>query len=171
MADLLDLLDDWTDAPEWLPLYKPFGVTLASVMMGDRCRDCGARASYNQGGAAEAGIYMVCDECAQIDGCWVNDHELLIGPHRSGGLNLAARCSCGWDIAAHHPDGDGGYVPWTPEELADIMANHLRPKHSSHWGTYPHEIADCERLHKERERRRARYRAKHPDHADGSLHG
>jgi hypothetical protein len=67
---LLDLLGDWTDVPEWTPLFKPFGITLTSLVTGDRCRDCGTRAPSTQQGSADAiGIYAICDDCAQLDNC------------------------------------------------------------------------------------------------------
>lgn len=77
MPDLLDLLEDWAPpADEWVPLYKPHGITLASVIVGDRCRDCGSKSGYNQGGSRQdVGIYMVCDDCAQLDACLTREHD------------------------------------------------------------------------------------------------
>lgn len=165
MTDLLDLLEDWTAATEWSPIYKVYG-DLASMIQDDLCRDCGAKSGYNQGGAgAPRGTsYMVCDECAKIDGCYVREHEPVIERHG----DQAARCSCGWWISATYWHDDGKNVEYSTDELRDILADHIRPRHSSHWGCYPHEVEECARLFQERERRRARYRAKHPDHAIGS---
>lgn len=118
MADLLDLLDDWTDAPAWVPLYRPSRVTLASLTVDDRCRDCGCRSGFNQGGAgADIGVFMVCDDCAKIDDC---------RPAQRG-------------------------AEW----------------HASHWGEV-HPAVEHDALVAAQARRRARYRAKHPDHAIGS---
>lgn len=39
------------------------------------CRDCGVKCSYNQGGASSGGLYQVCDDCAQLDGCLTRQHD------------------------------------------------------------------------------------------------
>lgn len=76
MMNLLDLLDGWQEAP-WVPLYKPFGVTLASLIVPDRCRDCGLTMTYmHQGGSHPAiGSFFLCDDCATLDGCLSREHE------------------------------------------------------------------------------------------------
>jgi len=54
---------------EWVPLFKPFGLTVANLIAEVGCRDCGAKTGFNQGGSTNAGIYSVCDECACVDQC------------------------------------------------------------------------------------------------------
>ena len=77
---LFDLSDFEETRVEWVPLFKPFGLNLASLLVGDRCRDCGTRApSTTQGSADSIGIYMLCDDCAQVDGC----REVRPGRHVS----------------------------------------------------------------------------------------
>ena len=68
----------------WLPLYKPFDLTLSSVLMAERCRDCG-RTGGNTGhycqGSRPAGIFMLCDDCAALEGRWgiqVTDRDALV---------------------------------------------------------------------------------------------
>lgn len=47
--------------PDWEPIYDPLPY--------NTCRDCGAVAGYLQGGARPGlGIFMVCNDCAQLDG-------------------------------------------------------------------------------------------------------
>lgn len=67
---LLDLLDGWEEEP-WVPLYKPHGLTLASLIVPDRCRDCGLKMTYMHQGGSHPGIgsFFLCDDCAALDGC------------------------------------------------------------------------------------------------------
>jgi|GEM_PF-5735172 len=162
MPDLLDLLEEWTDAVEWVPLYKPHGVTVLSVVVGDRCRDCGASAGYNQGGSIP-GVGSLCDDCALIDECHLIEHDPVIERDEYMGTQRAVHCSCGWWRGpicwGSRADGTPDHE-YTRDELCALVDDHLRPRHASHWGDI-HEAGDCERLHKDQERRRARYRAKH----------
>lgn len=75
MPDLLDLLG-WSDAVEWVPIYKWYG-DLASMIQDDLCRDCGCKSGYNQGGAGQpqGSSYMVCDDCAKLDECLTRKHD------------------------------------------------------------------------------------------------
>lgn len=138
MSDLLDLLD-WTDAPEWEPIYKTYD--LAGMIADDRCRDCGRKAAYNQGGANRLGSFMVCDGCAQIDGCSLqvcNPYPVWCSD-RGTRIELAAMCEdCPWWLDAKRWDDDGEWVLLTPEEVADMVAEHATPRHVSRWGmTHP----------------------------------
>jgi hypothetical protein len=77
MADLLDALADvWTDAPEWVPVYKRWDMDpLVRALTEERCRDCGRKAGHNQGGSDHTGIFMVCDDCATLDACLIRKHD------------------------------------------------------------------------------------------------
>jgi hypothetical protein len=76
MPDLLDLLDYWSDAPEWQPVYKLWGMDpLTRAVVRELCRDCGRKAGYNQGGSDHVGIFMVCDDCASLDRCTTRQHN------------------------------------------------------------------------------------------------
>lgn len=131
LLDLLDLLEDWTDAAEWVPLYIPdppfarkgwdYDCSRAEwdawMKRTHLCRDCGTFAGFNQGGSSPApglGSYMVCDGCAELDRCLTRQHDR--GPE------------------------------W----------------HVSHWGTC-HRVEEHDQLALDQERRRARYRKKHPE--------
>lgn len=77
MSDLLDLLGDWEDSPEWEPIVNRWDQPDLARLVGAfvLCRDCGAKANYNQGGAGGEGTYMVCDPCAQLDACTTRKHD------------------------------------------------------------------------------------------------
>jgi len=135
MTDLLDLLG-WTDTV-WEPIYGA----------DDRvCRDCGRKAAYNQGGANRLGLFMVCDGCAAIDSCrlqvcnpypvWCSDR----GTH----IELAALCEdCPWRVDAKRW-GEGEWRHLTPDEVADMVAEHATPRHVSRWGmSHPPEKHDA----------------------------
>lgn len=100
---LLELLDVWTET-EWEPIYQhekpPFeridnhykctraewNAWMDSV---NWCRDCGGRAGYNQGGSD----FIICDDCAQLDGCLEREHEMGSDVHVSvwGAIHPAGR--------------------------------------------------------------------------------
>lgn len=69
---------------EWAPLYKPFGLTLLSLMLPDRCRDCGIEGHNTEHfcqGSREAGTFVLCDVCAALDPHWgirVSDRDELL---------------------------------------------------------------------------------------------
>lgn len=67
MSSTLFDLDEITEA--WKPMYKPFGMTLASVITPDLCRDCGAKTSNGTGGTRDAGIFTICPGCEHLDEC------------------------------------------------------------------------------------------------------
>lgn len=73
MSTALFNLDDFEETRiEWVPLFKPFGITLLSLIIPDRCRDCGrtdGRAQHACSGSRDAGSFVVCDDCSAIDGC------------------------------------------------------------------------------------------------------
>ena len=77
MPDLLDALADvWTDAPEWEPLLKRWDADpLVNAVTEERCRDCGKKAGFNQGGSGREGMFMVCDDCASLDACTTRQHD------------------------------------------------------------------------------------------------
>lgn len=60
---------DFGVAPGWVPLYKPFGLSFANLMVERGCRDCGGEAGGETGGADERGVYNLCPGCSQLDGC------------------------------------------------------------------------------------------------------
>lgn len=79
---LFDLDDFEETRVEWVPLYKPHGLTLASLIVAERCRDCGAKVSWmNGGGGNQIGSFQVCEDCMEIDRC--RDSETHPGRHSS----------------------------------------------------------------------------------------
>ena len=66
MSTLFDL--------EWAPIFKPFGLTILSLITADRCRDCGRIGGngehHCQGGKPGSGVFQLCDDCAALDGNW-----------------------------------------------------------------------------------------------------
>lgn len=66
MLALFDL-----DTPAWAPIFRQHLSEggIAAAIGDDRCRDCGKKCGYNQGGADRRGSFTVCDGCAEIDGC------------------------------------------------------------------------------------------------------
>ena len=77
MPDLLDSLAGlWDDTPQWTPVYKRWSDDpLVRAIRDERCRDCGRKAEYNQGGSDHVGIFMVCDDCASLDRCLTREHD------------------------------------------------------------------------------------------------
>lgn len=76
MSMALFVLDDFEETRvEWIPLFKPLGLTVASIVVGDRCRDCGAREGTSWVSVPEVGFFMVCDECAKLDDCTTRKHS------------------------------------------------------------------------------------------------
>lgn len=146
-----------TDQPTGLFDLDDFDETRTVwVMVGDwgRCGFCGVKCSFNQGGSKTG---AVCDECAQIDHCQIRPHEPVIERRPSRLLNIdeAAHClKCAWFLSV----ADSEDVEYTPEQVAARVAEHARPRHTSHWGM-SHEIGDHDRLVAERARRRAKYLA------------
>lgn len=67
---MFEMSDFEETRPGWVPLFKPHRLTLASILVGDRCRDCGTTSvSTVQGSVAVVGIYTLCDACAALDDC------------------------------------------------------------------------------------------------------
>lgn len=89
---LFDLADFKETRVQWVPLYKPFGLTLLSVVVGDRCRDCGATQGTTQGSRSGIGVFMLCDACSDLDECATRPHSRGIEWHVSywGGAHPAA---------------------------------------------------------------------------------
>lgn len=159
MSTTLFDLDDFEETRvEWTPIYKVYG-DLASMIQPDLCRDCGAKSGYNQGGAGNprGTSFMICDECARIDGCQVIEHDPVIERDEDSGMQRAAHCSCGWWIGPRVWGDNHEPHEYTLDELRDIVADHIRPRHRSHWGCAPHDIADCEKLHAAQQKRRENY--------------
>lgn len=63
-----DLFPDAVE-PAWGPLFKPFTLTLLSVVTPDRCRDCGGKPGATCGSRPGVGVFYLCDDCAALDGC------------------------------------------------------------------------------------------------------
>jgi len=134
----------------------------------DRCRDCGRKAAYNQGGATPGvGSYMVCDGCADIDGCrlqvcnpypvWCSDR----GTH----TELAAMCEdCPWWLPAKHWGDGGEWRLLTADEVTDMLAEHAAPRHVSHWG-HSHPPGKHDDMVRAQAKRRAAYLAKQKEAA------
>jgi hypothetical protein len=148
MSDLLDLLDDWTDAPEW-------------VILGDwgLCGLCGTKCSFNQGGSRTG---AVCDACALIDSCRLVCCE-PVAERRKAHIGVdqfeCAHCDCGWWQFETYWHDEGEYRLYTPEEVTDMLAEHAIPRHVSHWGmSHPPEKHDD--LVKAQAKRRAAYWAR-----------
>lgn len=125
----------------------------------ERCRDCGAKSTFNQGGAGKDGHFMVCDKCAAVDRCRVANHQ-FVAERRSTGWSIGdviERCTaCTYEI--HEKEWDGNdFVLLTADEIEAKRARHRGPRHHSKWGE-GHEIHDCEGLKAKREQRRAKYR-------------
>lgn len=148
---LLDLLDDWTDQREW--------VILGSWHL---CGLCGAKTGMNQGGSRTG---VVCDACAMIDSCAIRPHEAVISRRWDRSLprtrHVAECLHCGWWLDEQEWR-DGAYVPRTVAEVAERMLEHVRPRHTSHWGE-SHEIDAHDELVRKQAARRAAYWARHPE--------
>lgn len=84
---------DFGDEPEpdWSPLVKPPGITLAALLMKPGCRDCGGKPGPIEG-VNRAGLYALCEECAALDACMSRAHDLGVGWHVShwGDIHRAA---------------------------------------------------------------------------------
>lgn len=146
MTALFDLDDFEETRPEW-------------VILGDwdRCGMCGTRVhGMNQGGTRTG---VVCDDCAQIDSCRIREHETFIvrrvARDLPGALRVAECLHCAWFLNAHDYTG-GGSIPRTVQNVIEKCAEHVRPRHTSHWGM-SHDIADHDRLVAGQARRRAAY--------------
>jgi hypothetical protein len=163
MTAVQQLAFDFDATPEWVPLVKPTTPNLATLVAEDRCRDCGAKCAFNQGGATPGiGLFMVCDECAKLDRCRLVCCTPVAErrPSRIGlTLDEGAHCDCGWWIWAERWDDDDpkARIPLTPDEVVDLMAEHAEPRHVSRWGK-AHLVAEHDELVAARERRRAAYR-------------
>lgn len=144
MSDL-SLFD--LEEPEW-------------VVVGEwgRCGLCGTKCSFNQGGTTTG---AVCDDCAQVDGCSIREHNPIVERRPSPfsmSTDQVAHCdNCGWWVNADHRNDDGDWVPLTGDEVLDLCAEHARPRHTSHWGV-SHEIAQHDALVAAQAKRRANYR-------------
>lgn len=153
MSTTLFELDDFTETrTEWEPIYG----------RGMVCRDCGTkRVSGTGGGTPGLGQYEVCDECAAIDECRIREHEVVIERRASSFLTVdeLAHCAfCHWFVSVHEW-ADGTATDVTPERLAELAAEHVRPVHTSHWGK-SHEITEHDGLVAARAHRRAAYLAR-----------
>lgn len=159
MTDALFEVDDFEETrTDWVPIYKIFG-DLASMIRDDLCRDCGAKSGYNQGGAGGPihGSYMICDDCAGLDSCQLVCCEPVAErrPNREGGEE-SAHCACGWWLGSQYWADEGGWVDYTPEQVADSIAAHAEPRHVSHWGI-SHHPDQHDRLIAAQQKRRAAY--------------
>lgn len=71
----LDIFGD--EEPDWSPLLQEVSMppTTASSMLpkahlGRRvCRECGKSGTTNQGGSQDGKLFVICDDCGQLDGC------------------------------------------------------------------------------------------------------
>ena len=71
MSDTLFALTDFAETRvKWVPIIRPFKVTLASIIAGDRCRDCGVKVGSvaGQGSIAGVGTFALCETCLPLDG-------------------------------------------------------------------------------------------------------
>lgn len=163
------------EPPAWAPIYhsrggwENRGVTATESTPEEwkayrdavRCRDCGSRRfphTLGCGGAGAAGIFDVCDGCAELDGCHEWEHSPEVGrfPHPLGyKVDVLARCSCGWFVM--EPQRVYSKEPVTPDQILDAIAEHVQYTHASRWGC-SHKAEDHGRLVDEREKRRAAYR-------------
>lgn len=154
---------DFDVTPEWVPIVVPTQMSLESLLAPSRdlCRDCGVRCAFNQGGAGRGVLYQVCDECAKVDSCRLRCCTPVAERRPAkmwGEREEAAHCDCGWWLYLDRWDDDGPTrVPLTPDEVLDLMAEHARPRHVSHWGA-SHLVTEHDDLIDRRERRRAAYR-------------
>lgn len=161
MSTALFDLDDFEETrTEWVPIVIRFDeqpLVRKLKAFDIICRDCGCKTAYSQGGADRDGHYAVCDDCAQLDNCRISVHEIT-EERRPGeyGRTEVARCSCGWWLWAEHWADEGEWRELTPEQITDLLAGHLRPRHVSRWGK-EHEIAEHDRLVEAQARRRAAY--------------
>lgn len=123
------------------------------------CRDCGVQCGYNQGGSrGPAQAFMLCDDCAEIDGCRVVDHVIVLEPGMTRNQYPAiAHCTgCGWWLDSHMWTG-AEHVLMTDADIEAAAAKHRGQRHSSRWGRGGHEISEHDGLVAARERRRANY--------------
>lgn len=131
------------------------------VIVGDwgRCGLCGSKCGYNQGGSRTG---AVCDDCAGVDSCRIRPHETVAERRKSGSATNSdevAHCTqCTWSLFSMRWV-ESEWVEFSEEEVAAAMAEHVRPRHTSHWGV-SHEIADHDRLVAAQEKRRAKYLAR-----------
>lgn len=77
MSTALFDLDEFEETRvEWVPLYKPFGITLASLVAGIRCRDCGTdKTSGTSGSRRSIGSFDLCEACTDLDRCLTREHS------------------------------------------------------------------------------------------------
>lgn len=158
------------ETTHWAPIYKPFNGSLVDYIGDDLCRDCGAKTAYNQGGAGRSGIYAICDGCAQLDNCRLRTCRPVIERREASGFAVeeVAHCQdCSWFVI----DRTG----WDDAfEVDDLVAEHARPRHVSHWGM-THFMEEHDGLVAAREKRRAAYLRRQEtargDQAEGRQHG
>lgn len=128
------------------------------VILGDwgRCGLCGATSKLNQGGTLTGNV---CDDCAQIDSCRLVECTPVAErrPDRmQKDRDKCAHCACGWWANAEYWHDDGEWRQHTPEEVADMLAEHAQPRHVSHWGE-THPPGEHDRLVAAQAKRRAAY--------------
>lgn len=167
------------EAPEWAPVYEPRGGWEARGVSATestpeewvafqrslRCRDCGGlmrrlRHTRSCGGVRDGGSFELCDDCAALDGCRLRCCEPIAkrGSGSLTGIEHSAVCGCGWWLAYEHRDDDGDWLPYTVEEVADAVAEHMIPRHVSHWGM-THFLAEHDALTVGQAKRRAEFLA------------
>lgn len=78
MDSLFELADFEETRVEWVPLYKPIRANLLSLIVHDRCRDCGTRTKNMHTGGASAGlgVFVLCEPCASLDRCTTRTHSM-----------------------------------------------------------------------------------------------
>lgn len=155
------------EAAEWVPINLQGSelVTLLRALGGPRCRDCGTRSKLNQGGARDAGVFYLCDDCAALDGARVSSHTTVVEDREPrnpwpGAPREAAHCQeCGWfvDAARRSEDDPRVLIPLTADDVVDLCAEHERPRYRSRWGV-AFELGEFEGRVAAREARRVAYR-------------
>lgn len=143
------------DNPAWEPIVKVLGGGLGEYIKDDRCRDCGAKGAYNQGGAGNGVAFMVCDRCAEIDSCRLQICTPILERRKVPNFTVdeLAHCeTCPWFVL----DRSGWDDNFNADDLTDVLAEHAQPRHVSHWGN-SHPVEKHDRLVRAQAERRAAY--------------
>lgn len=126
-----------------------------------RCRDCGAKCSFNSGGGRAGRSYQVCDPCTQLDGAHVHCcRAARCEPFMEWSWTVAASClDCTWTMWTERFVADGEPMETEPIPAAEIdaaIAHHNRAHYVSHWGS-SHELGQHDNLVRLQAQRRAKY--------------
>lgn len=165
----LDLaVTDW--APVWLPSAPPPGHAAAwkEWQKTHRCRDCGAlidtrSATRSCSGANSGGFFVLCDDCAAVDGLRLHTHHAHACDPRPAGISnwtAAAVCDdCTWDVWTEEFASELGLdrVPRAEQQIQHDIDVHNEPFWAGRWGIGRMSRDTADRLLIEQARRRMVY--------------